>query len=280
MKKYIQDVKEWILCSAVIYKGQIITGRRHSDCYATLKFFGILDEYLPGRDMQGFVTSTGRFVNRQEAWHIAKAASQIKWGLSVSDNGAESQLISENLYDDIDENDSHDDTQRHLAESIIKAADMISCQALRGSESFIGQENSEDFRARLKSQMSEAVGIPKQFHGHMHKTSLEHLYEEANKEVTSIFNEEFIKQWRKNSNASLEAKVSADMMSHALNNFKTIDLQEYDVKIPLKDGRILLSNGNGFKKYVKDTNDVITAVTEAYWNKAKTHRIDLNKRKC
>ena len=55
--------------------------------------------------------------------------------------------------------------------------------------------------------------------------------------------------------------------------------QEYDTIIPLKDGRVLLSNGNGFRKYVKDKNDVITAVTEEYWNKAKTHRIDLNKRK-
>jgi hypothetical protein len=277
--KNIQDIKEWILCSAVIYKGQIVTGRRHSDCYATLKFFDVSDESMPDRDMQGFLTSTGRFVNRQEAWHIAKAASQIKWGLSVSDNGAESQLISENLYDDIDENDSYDNTQRRLVESIIKAADMISRQALRGSESFIGQENSEDTRARVKSQMAEAVGIPKQFHGHTHETAIEQLHKEANKAFTPMFNDEFIKQWRKNSNASLEAKVSADMTSHALNNFKTIDLQEYDVKIHLKDGRILLSNGNGFRKYVKDKNDVITAVTEAYWNKAKTHRIDLNKRK-
>ena len=56
--------------------------------------------------------------------------------------------------------------------------------------------------------------------------------------------------------------------------------QEYDAKIPLNGGRILLSNGNDFNKFVKDTNDVITAVTEAYWNKAKTHRIDLNERKC
>lgn len=111
----------------------------------------------------------------------------------------------------------------------------------------------------------------------MHETVIEHLHGTSNKEFSPMFSENFIKQWRKNSNASLEAKVSADMMSHALNNFKTIDLQEYDVKIPLKDGRVLLSNGNGFRKYVKDTNDVITAVTEAYWDKAKTHRIDLTK---
>lgn len=260
------DVKEWILCSAVMHKGQMVTGRRHSDCYATLKFFNVQDSDMPKRDMQGFLTSTGRFVNRQEAWHIAKAASQIKWGLSVSDNSAESQLISENLYDDVE-------LDRKMLHTLKKKLSMT-------ADAFIGQENSDDIRARLKSQMSEAVGIPTQFHGHMHKTALEHLYDEANKEVMPIFNDEFIKQWRKNSNESLEAKVSSDMMSHALNNFKGIDLQEYDAKIPLKDGRVLLSNGNGFRKYVKDTNDVITAVTEAYWNKAKTHRIDLNKRKC
>lgn len=275
-----KDVKEWILCSAIIYKSQIVTGRRHSDCYATLKFFNVQDEDMPGRDMQGFLTSTGRFVNRLDAWQIAKTANQIKLGLAVSDFGEATQLISENLYDDLEETVRHDAEQRRLVSAISKAADMISRQALRGSESFIGQKNSGDTRARLKSQMTEAIGIPKQFHGHMHETPLRSLFIDVNKEFIPMFNDNFIKQWRKNSNASLEAKVSNNMHSQVISTLTHEDLQEYDVKIPLKDGRILLSNGNGFRKYVKDTNDVITAVTEAYWNRAKTHRIDLNKRKC
>ena len=99
----MQKGREWILCSALMYNDTIISGRRHSDCYATLKRFGVHDIYMPDRDSQGFLTSWGRFVNRKEAWVIAKREDQIKWGMQVSDNGDESQLISEMLYDDYED---------------------------------------------------------------------------------------------------------------------------------------------------------------------------------
>lgn len=43
--------------------------------------------------VQGFITNTGRFVNRKEAWKIARAAGQI------DDNGGHGkELFSEDLY--------------------------------------------------------------------------------------------------------------------------------------------------------------------------------------
>jgi hypothetical protein len=59
------------------------------------------------RKHQGFLTSEDRYVDRREAWKIAKENNQIKFGLSNSDmklpNGLQSIdnddfLISENLY--------------------------------------------------------------------------------------------------------------------------------------------------------------------------------------
>jgi len=47
---------------------------------------------------KGFITSDNRYVNRREAWKIAKASNQIKYGLEASENGEDSMLISENLY--------------------------------------------------------------------------------------------------------------------------------------------------------------------------------------
>lgn len=94
------EQKEYILCSAIIYDGTIISGRRHSNCYEVLHAFidSIPEEEYPGRDAQGFLTSTGRYVDRKEGWKIADENNQIKFGREVSDKGEESELISENLY--------------------------------------------------------------------------------------------------------------------------------------------------------------------------------------
>ncbi|RZK62258.1 MAG: hypothetical protein EOO95_15280 [Pedobacter sp.] len=114
---------EYILCASIhfddgkkhdgqpdnIATGFVICGRRHHNCYQTLQSIGVAlgisdDEIVKNlinrtnRDHQGFVTNLNRHVGRQEAWNIAKANNQIKWGLEASENGDESQLISENLY--------------------------------------------------------------------------------------------------------------------------------------------------------------------------------------
>lgn len=91
--------REFILCASLMYNGFIISGHRHSDCYKILReCFGVKDEDLPQRQHQGFLTSLNRFVDRKEGWKIAKENNQIQYGLEVSDNGEESELISENLY--------------------------------------------------------------------------------------------------------------------------------------------------------------------------------------
>lgn len=93
--------KEFILCAAINYHGTIICGRRHGDCYKVLKNLLSKDfdpDDLPNREDQGFLTSFNRYVDRKEAWKIAKENNQIKFGGDASENGEESILISENLY--------------------------------------------------------------------------------------------------------------------------------------------------------------------------------------
>ena len=96
------NIQEYILCSAVKYNNGIVAGYRHSDCCNTIK--SILNGDMPkfvlqdDRSNQGFLTSENRFVDRKEAWKIAKKTNQIVFGYEASYNGEESILISENLY--------------------------------------------------------------------------------------------------------------------------------------------------------------------------------------
>ena len=116
--------KEFILCAAIwvndglkhdaqpenIEKGFVICGRRHHNCYQTIKS---LTNQTPNerigtllnsmtveeqRKHQGFITSLDRYVDRKAGWNIAKANNQIQFGLASSENEDDSILISENLY--------------------------------------------------------------------------------------------------------------------------------------------------------------------------------------
>ena len=89
--------KEFILCASLNFNGTIISAARHSDCYEILREL-YADPVLPPRENQGFLTSLNRYVDRKEAWKIAKDNNQIKFGLTASENGDDSILISENLY--------------------------------------------------------------------------------------------------------------------------------------------------------------------------------------
>ncbi len=88
--------EEFIVCSAINIYGRIFTGYRHADCYEIA--YLIYPNHDPQRPEQGFLTSHKRFVNRKEAWVIAKANNQVRYGLEASENGDESELTSENLY--------------------------------------------------------------------------------------------------------------------------------------------------------------------------------------
>lgn len=81
---------EYIICAANYYDngneyehqcintptGLVISGRRHHNCFTTVY---LLSENILGKQkpIQGFITNTNRFVNRQEAYAIAYAADQI-----------------------------------------------------------------------------------------------------------------------------------------------------------------------------------------------------------
>lgn len=92
--------KEYILCAAIKYYNQIVTGFRHSDCRKTVKQLvhsSILnEEYLLNCEC-GFITNINRFVTRKEAYKIAFEAGQII-GPNKGYPDNEIGLTSEDLY--------------------------------------------------------------------------------------------------------------------------------------------------------------------------------------
>lgn len=86
---------EICICAAINVPGLgIIRGHRHSDCIHAASVRGYKD--IVRQEMQGFVTSTGRFVSRNEG-----ALLQIDAGLkdkSPTRSREEERLFSEDLY--------------------------------------------------------------------------------------------------------------------------------------------------------------------------------------
>lgn len=74
--------QEYILCAAIYYVDtsmndcHIICGYRHSDCMHT--YYKLTYKRTTQEDIQGFLTSKNRFVDRAEAADIAYKAGQIK----------------------------------------------------------------------------------------------------------------------------------------------------------------------------------------------------------
>ncbi len=88
--------------------GIVFAGWRHGDCFTALNAWAdklsrserkrIAEAALRGRD-QGFLTSTGRYVGRAEAWRIAHAAGQlVEPSASAASRHDEPWLFSEDLY--------------------------------------------------------------------------------------------------------------------------------------------------------------------------------------
>lgn len=107
------DPDEYIICAAVWFKtgmpaehqptnvnqGFVICGRRHHNCFATMKV--LTDNNLPlfktlrrAEQVQGFLTNKNRFVDREEAMKIAVEFGQVN---RVSTRKNE-ELFSEDLY--------------------------------------------------------------------------------------------------------------------------------------------------------------------------------------
>ena len=93
---------EYILCAAIYYadgkarvhqpkninSGIVVCGRRHHNCLAIMSEF--LEKPNRTKIIQGFLTNTDRFVDRQEAAKIALEAGQVDSDLS--------RLVSEDVY--------------------------------------------------------------------------------------------------------------------------------------------------------------------------------------
>ena len=71
---------EWIVCSAIQYfvddKELVVCGLRHNNCINT--YYKLTGKQTSSELEQGFITSTGRFVDRVEAGKIALSCGQIK----------------------------------------------------------------------------------------------------------------------------------------------------------------------------------------------------------
>ena len=106
------DKKEYILCSAIHYDDGVINSRRRTRNYPETgivicgykhpDIIGILPTNNKMRNdgkiytcTQGFLTSLGRFVNREEAYLIAKNQNQL---LENSNFKNKTILYSEDLY--------------------------------------------------------------------------------------------------------------------------------------------------------------------------------------
>jgi hypothetical protein len=79
----ISTMKERIICAAVRFKDQVWMGHRHTHAMEAMRdqlSYTMnrkeMHEQGVGRD-QGFVTSKGRYVGREEAWDIAVKAGQL-----------------------------------------------------------------------------------------------------------------------------------------------------------------------------------------------------------
>ena len=91
---YYQDGEVYLHQPKNIHSGIVICGRRHHNCFNTLFAF-VGDAIIKSIIKQGFLTSDDIFVNRFEAFEIAKASKQISAKRKASKCIA---LISEDLW--------------------------------------------------------------------------------------------------------------------------------------------------------------------------------------
>ena len=116
--------KEFIICAAIYYDdkqkheaqpinietGFVIAGRRHHNCYSTLKAINTINGNNTLKDLimnqskeehrkhQGFITSLDRYVDRREGFNIAYEANQIIGTMRNRLPGPDVILVSEDLY--------------------------------------------------------------------------------------------------------------------------------------------------------------------------------------
>jgi hypothetical protein len=89
-----ESEKEICICAAVLTEdGIVVKGHRHCDCFMVMEHMGKKPKY--DIDYQGFITSKGRYVNREEGRKLQDKAGI----LSVDREGYRGDtLYSEDLY--------------------------------------------------------------------------------------------------------------------------------------------------------------------------------------
>jgi len=104
----IDTNKEYITCSAIwfddkikhehqpknIESGYVICGHRHHNCFTTASILQPSLEYVRNEKVQGFLTNTDRFVDREEGAKIASSAEQVQ----AQDKFNINRLYSEDIY--------------------------------------------------------------------------------------------------------------------------------------------------------------------------------------
>lgn len=104
---------KYIMCSAIYYDdnkehphqplniktGFVICGRRHHNCFATVAILSDINYELKKlHPIQGFLTNDDYFVDREEAFIIAKNANQIKPATRLVLFKNVNHLFSENIF--------------------------------------------------------------------------------------------------------------------------------------------------------------------------------------
>jgi hypothetical protein len=89
----VSAMQERIKSAAILYEGVIYEGWSHPEIGLKMLEDGVCPRPYPG-EHQGFVTESGRFVEREEALQIAKESKQI-----IKKTGNPNQLYSEDIRD-------------------------------------------------------------------------------------------------------------------------------------------------------------------------------------
>jgi hypothetical protein len=90
---------EVCICAAILCQGKIYRGHRHSDAllamHNELSWNMSRKEIMELKEVQGFLTSLGRFVSREEGMEL-----QLSAGIASADPGGyrSGELYSEDLY--------------------------------------------------------------------------------------------------------------------------------------------------------------------------------------
>ena len=89
---------EFCICAAIkMPDGEVIYGHRHSHCYDVVRARTNVDRLDIVHAEQGFVTSTGRFVNRKEGMILQRASGKASC-YSKDGQYRGDDLFSEDLY--------------------------------------------------------------------------------------------------------------------------------------------------------------------------------------